>query len=77
MVLLPACRIALLLTFSWDSEGLIKLTGLLWKRILISMYFSLYGTVSKQTREDVYWGSASVLNNLHAEILQDKTQNAY
>lgn len=32
--------------------------------------------VSVQTREGVYWGSASVLNSLCAEILQDKTQNA-
>lgn len=66
MVLLPACRIALLVRllsdcFSWDTEGLIKLTGLLWNRILINMYFSLCGMVSMQTREGVYWGSASVL----------------
>lgn len=55
--------------FSWDAENLIKLTGLLWKRILMNMYFSSSGTVSMQTREGVYWGSASVLNSLHAEIL--------
>lgn len=40
------------------------------------MCFSLCGMVSVQTREGVYWGSASVLNSLCAEILQDKTQNA-
>lgn len=62
--------------FSGDAEDLIKLTVLLWKQILINMYFSLCGVVSMQTREGVYWGSASVLNSLHAEILQGKTQNA-
>jgi len=63
-------------SFPWDAEDRTELTALLQQQTLMKASLSLCGMVSVQARSGAYWGSASVLNGLSAEVLQDKNQNA-